>query len=566
MYNAGRAKGTPSKVIEPFTKKEWHSVKPPKILKHHNVVRNVINKTTGTKSEGEGRNGHVTDQSLAVPMERWKYANDNAKVPLKGLKCSAGRTMNTERGRRRNTVEEIVHEARRCLYCAHPTCLQCCPTELDVRRMVHPACERDFYEAARIALSANPLALSWGHMCNVDICCEGKNNLSKTHASAIHIRNIQRFSLEQFKQLRIPPTIGAVPKIPHRVAIIGGGPAGVAAATFCARLNFESVDVFEKSARLSGILTEQIQTARLHAEGIAFELGLLQAYPNVHVHFKAPVDADGMRKLSAAYAVRKCAHRRRNTARIDGGTPPMRPMSPSYFAPRHLNTSLLSKFLRLNGAFSTDEFSLLPYKNTVILSPVFAIAIPSFLYTRRPFISFYTLLSLQQINPATSYGPLHSSLSQRKKRFLIPCPFTGWLLSLFPAILSAQAFIFQRLQQAVFGLFHHSTFLPLPSRLPLMNTCNHLSGCLTTRIQLAPTRSIYDHSIARPVECAHWPTTFSLGSFRRDTFPSCRSLSLTHSSPNSLSLFSSSYLPTFLSFSPFCFFVIRFQILNSLFS
>ena len=42
----------------------------PKTFKHNNVVRNVINKTAGTKSEGEFRNGHVTEQSLAVPMER----------------------------------------------------------------------------------------------------------------------------------------------------------------------------------------------------------------------------------------------------------------------------------------------------------------------------------------------------------------------------------------------------------------------------------------------------------------------------------------------------------------
>ena len=316
--------------------------------------------------------------------------------------------MNTARGRRWNAVEEIVHDAWRCLYCAHPTCLQCCPTELDVRRMVHAAGERNFYEAARIALSANPLALSCGHMCNAGVCCEGGCNLSKTRAGAIHIRDIQRFSLEQFKQLRIPLTIGAVPKIPHRVAIIGGGPAGVAAAAFCARLNFESVDVFEKSARPSGILTEQIQTARLPAEDIAFELGLLQAYPNVHVHLNAPVEAGGMRKLRAEYAVKMCTPRRRNTAR------------------------------------STDEHCQNVRPSTAILPTLFSVP-----------ASTVSLLLCFVLHTSKQHGSILRpssilSLSHRKKRFLLACPFIGRLLSPFPTILPAPAFIFQCLHQAVF--------------------------------------------------------------------------------------------------------------------
>ena len=318
--------------------------------------------------------------------------------------------MNTARGRGRNTVEEIVHEARRCLCCAHPTCLQCCPTELDVRRMVHAAGERNFYEAARIALSANPLALSCGHMCNAGVCCEGGCNLSKTRAGAIHIRDIQRFSLEQFKQLRIPLTIGAVPKIQHCVAIIGGGPAGVAPATFCARLNFESVDVFEKSARLGGILAEQIHMVRLPAEDIAFELGLLQAYPNVHVHINAPVDADGVRKLSAEYAVRKGVHRRRNTARA-------------------------TEEHRQKGRASTEEHRQCSRPSTATMPTLFSLPVLT--------VSLLLCFVLPTSKQHCSVLQPSSILSLIEKRFLLPCPFIGWLLSLFQTILAAQAFIFQ---------------------------------------------------------------------------------------------------------------------------
>ena len=106
--------------------------------------------------------------------------------------------------------QEIVHEARRCLYCAEPNCMRCCPTQLDVKRMVHAAGERNFYEAARVALTANPLALSCGYLCSSEECCKAGCNLSKTHAGAIDISAIQAFSLERFMEYRIKPTIAPI--------------------------------------------------------------------------------------------------------------------------------------------------------------------------------------------------------------------------------------------------------------------------------------------------------------------------------------------------------------------
>ena len=71
MYNAGQAeKDSKRVVIEPLTRKERYNAKAAMTLKRRDVMRNVINKTAGTKSEGECRSGHVTERSLAVPMER----------------------------------------------------------------------------------------------------------------------------------------------------------------------------------------------------------------------------------------------------------------------------------------------------------------------------------------------------------------------------------------------------------------------------------------------------------------------------------------------------------------
>ncbi|EDR25906.1 dihydropyrimidine dehydrogenase, putative [Entamoeba dispar SAW760] len=196
---------------------------------------------------------------------------------------------------------EIVHEARRCLYCAEPNCMRCCPTQLDAKRMVHAAGEHNFYEAARVALTANPLALSCGHLCSAEECCKAGCNLSKTHAGAIDINAIQAFSLQRFKEYRIMPTIGNIPVIEKSVAIIGAGPAGLAAASFFARCNFKKIVVFERSAHLGGILRKEIQEQRLAKEELDFEIEMIKAYPNIEFKLNSSVSASDIAGLRKQY-------------------------------------------------------------------------------------------------------------------------------------------------------------------------------------------------------------------------------------------------------------------------
>lgn len=195
---------------------------------------------------------------------------------------------------------EIVREARRCLYCAKPGCVPGCPTQLDAKRMIHAAGEANFYEAGRVALTSNPLALSCGALCSAETCCKSLCNLAKTTAGPIAINEIQQFSLERFFEYRLKPTVTA-PKIEKRVAIIGAGPAGLAAAAFLARLNFAAVDVYEKSARAGGLVAQQVPYFRLPKDAIEHEAELIAGYPNVHFHYNECVDKERLGKLAKEY-------------------------------------------------------------------------------------------------------------------------------------------------------------------------------------------------------------------------------------------------------------------------
>ena len=198
------------------------------------------------------------------------------------------------------TQEELVHEARRCLYCANPGCMATgCPTQLDARRMVHAAGERNFYEAARVALTANPMALSCGRLCPADTCCKSACNLGKTRAGPIAINEIQQYSLERFFEYRVPATRKVTCQ--KRVAVVGAGPAGLSAAAFLARMGVATIDVFEKGAHPGGIVAAEIPYFRCPREVTDNEAAIVASYEGVTIHYNTPVDAAKLDELAKSY-------------------------------------------------------------------------------------------------------------------------------------------------------------------------------------------------------------------------------------------------------------------------
>lgn len=67
------------------------------------------------------------------------------------------------------------------------------------------------------------------------------------------------------------------PLISKKVAIIGAGPAGLSAAAFLKRLNFEKVTVYEKESFAGGLLMTQITENRLAAADVQKEVELIKS-------------------------------------------------------------------------------------------------------------------------------------------------------------------------------------------------------------------------------------------------------------------------------------------------
>ncbi len=151
--------------------------------------------------------------------------------------------------------EDAVLEAKRCIQCRRPWCVEACPITQDCREYIRLVAAEDFDGAARVTLRENPLATSLCKVCYhycEDACVVKKKGVP------IAIRHLKRAALELGRS-----DLAYVPSAPktQRVAVIGGGPAGMMAAWELGVRGYP-VTVFEQEKLLGGLM-QTIPTYRM---------------------------------------------------------------------------------------------------------------------------------------------------------------------------------------------------------------------------------------------------------------------------------------------------------------
>ncbi|HII41246.1 MAG TPA: FAD-dependent oxidoreductase [Thermoplasmata archaeon] len=174
------------------------------------------------------------------------------------------------------TREEAILEAQRCIQCGRPWCTDECPIHQDARGYIKLMAAEDFNGARDLILRDNPLASCLG-----DVCyhyCESVCPITK-RGEAIAVRHLKRAAMMYADPAK--PYAPVVPTNGMRVAVIGGGPAGLMNAWVLGQRGYD-VTVFESSDRLGGLMTQTIPAYRLTDETFQEDMA---RFANLPVHF-----------------------------------------------------------------------------------------------------------------------------------------------------------------------------------------------------------------------------------------------------------------------------------------
>jgi glutamate synthase (NADPH/NADH) small chain len=174
------------------------------------------------------------------------------------------------------SVQMAVEEAHRCLDCPDPTCIQGCPVNINIPKFIKYVEKQDFASAARTLKETNALPAVCGRVCPQEIQCENScfytKKLKKT---PVAIGNLERFVADWERQSGEMYVPEIAPSNGIKVAIIGSGPSGLAAAGDLAKQGY-AVSVFEALHEIGGVLKYGIPEFRLPNEIVDVEIDNLK--------------------------------------------------------------------------------------------------------------------------------------------------------------------------------------------------------------------------------------------------------------------------------------------------
>ncbi len=153
-------------------------------------------------------------------------------------------------------------------------CAQTCPAEINIPRYISQIREGDYAGAVHTIRERNPLLLACGRVCPHP--CEDYCRRDIEDDEPVSINQLKRFvaDYEMNSGTRLPVT--CAPSTGKKVAVVGGGPAGLSCAFFLKRLGHD-VTIFDMMPELGGMIRYGIPEYRLPKEVLKWETdGILE--------------------------------------------------------------------------------------------------------------------------------------------------------------------------------------------------------------------------------------------------------------------------------------------------
>ena len=176
----------------------------------------------------------------------------------------------------RYTRQEAIVESQRCLYCFDAPCINSCPTGIDIPGFINKIASDNLTGAARTILKSNILGASCARVCPTSMLCEGACVMLDRDKMPVKIGRLQRHAVDHVFENDLQVLHRPAQTSGKRVAVIGGGPAGLSCAAELAQLGHDAV-VFEKKPLAGGLNTYGIAYYKLTPETSLMEVNLVRS-------------------------------------------------------------------------------------------------------------------------------------------------------------------------------------------------------------------------------------------------------------------------------------------------
>lgn len=175
-------------------------------------------------------------------------------------------------------------------------CETMCPAHVDVPAYIALVGEGDYAGAINMIRKDNPFPTACAFVCEHP--CETRCRRTLIDAP-INIRGIKKFAVDNLAadQVATPAAAEATGK---KIAVIGGGPSGLACAYFSALMGHE-VHVFEGRKQLGGMMRYGIPAYRFPRERLDEDIRAILSTGDITVHYESQVDAEEMSRIAADY-------------------------------------------------------------------------------------------------------------------------------------------------------------------------------------------------------------------------------------------------------------------------